>query len=82
MADADYSDVFADGLGVNAGAYGVAITFLLSDPIKGPQEPGLPGAIVGRVRLSPALARALIQLLTESLDKMPQESLSLGTNDQ
>ena len=55
-------DIYADSVSVTAGPYGVAVTFLLTDPPLGDEEARSPYP-VGRVRMSPALARALREAL-------------------
>lgn len=64
---ADYPDIYADGFSVTAGRFGVTLTLLRSDPTG---EPGVhedPRQVVGRVRLSPNLAKAIADTLGKSL---------------
>lgn len=63
---ADYPDIYVDGFAIGIGPFGVTVTFQRSDP------PITPGAsdkneIVGRVRMTPAFAKALAQALNDSL---------------
>ena len=63
---ADFPDFFADGIAVTVGPFGVTVTFQLSQPSL---ESGIhidESVIAGRVRMSPALAKALGQGLTEA----------------
>lgn len=63
---ADIPDIYADGVGVSIGPFGVTITLQRSQP---GGEVGVitPDEVVGRVRLSTALARALARSLTDAL---------------
>lgn len=79
MADPEFPDLFADALTVSYGPYGVALTLLLTDPLAETPNPSMPGRIVGRVRLSPDLARALRDLLAQGLENIPQPQLSLDS---
>jgi hypothetical protein len=68
MPDREFTEIYADGVQVGAGAYGVTLTFYLSDP----ETPGSPGPIVGRVRLSRDLAKALRETIEASLARAPE----------
>lgn len=57
-----FLDIYADGVQVASGPYGMALTFYLSDP-EIPTVEGPPGAIVGRVRLGPKLAEDMAEIL-------------------
>lgn len=73
MADLDFPDVYADGVTVAAGAYSVTLSFLLSDPFEGKPPAGVvPGRIVGRVRMSPELAKALMESIRSSVARAPE----------
>jgi hypothetical protein len=63
----DYPDYFTDGFSLTVGPFGVTITFQLSQPTLEPGPHVDPGQIVARARMSPALARALAQGLTEAV---------------
>lgn len=67
MADRDFPEIFADGVQVGAGPYGVSLTFFLSDP----GDRGSPGPIVGRVRLSKDLAVALRETIEMAISQAP-----------
>jgi hypothetical protein len=71
-ADADFPDIYTDSLTVSVGAYGVAFSLFLSDPLA--DEPY--ARTVGRVRMSVDLAKALNTLLAQSLAKLPSPSVS------
>jgi hypothetical protein len=64
---ADYPDIYADGVGIGIGAFGVTVTFQLSQPTMevGPHVD--PSDIVCRVRMTPALAKVLAQGLNDAL---------------
>jgi hypothetical protein len=64
---ADQPDIYADGVGVGIGPFGLTITLLLTEPSleAGPHD--TPNVVVGRVRMSHALAKALIQNLNDAL---------------
>ena len=57
-----FLDIYADGVQVASGPYGMALTFYLSDP-EIPTVEGPPGATVGRVRLGPKLAEDMAEIL-------------------
>jgi len=50
---ADYADVYADGMGVSVGPFGLTVTFQLSQPTMEPGPHIDPSTIVCRVRISP-----------------------------
>jgi hypothetical protein len=80
LADRDFPDIYADGVSVAAGAYGVTLSFLLSDPFELDPGPGVvPGRIIGRVRISPELAKALVQSIESSLARAPQPEVVEAT---
>ena len=64
MTEATFPDVYADGINVAGGPYGIALTFQLSDPAR----PGEADAMtpVARIRLSMELAAALAQVLQQA----------------
>lgn len=66
MSDAVFPDIYADGVQVASGPYGMALTFYLSDP-EVPTVEGPPGAIVGRVRLGPRLAEDMADILQNAV---------------
>lgn len=57
---ADYPDIYADGFGLTAGPFGVTLTLTRTQPTMEPGPHQDVGEIVGRVRLSPALAKAIM----------------------
>jgi hypothetical protein len=64
---ADYPDIYADGFSVTAGQFGVTVTLTRSEPTgeAGPHED--PREVVGRIRLSPQLAKAVADALGKTL---------------
>jgi hypothetical protein len=62
VSDVEYPDLYADGVQIASGNYGLALTFYLSDPDKATPE-GPPGATIGRIRLGSELAEALADIL-------------------
>lgn len=64
---ADPADFFADGFSITVGPFGITITFQLSQPTLEPGPHSDPGEIIARARMTPALAQALGQGLTESV---------------
>jgi hypothetical protein len=64
---ADYPDFFADGIAISAGPFGVTITFQLSQPGGDPGPHVEPNVTVGRVRVSPELARVLSKAITDTM---------------
>ena len=64
---ADYPDFYSDGISVSVGPFGVTVTFQLSQPGLEPGAHLEPNEIVGRVRMTPALAKALVQGLNDAV---------------
>jgi hypothetical protein len=64
---ADYPDIYADGFSVTAGRFGVTVTLTRSDPTGEAGSHEDPREVVGRVRLSPQLAKAFADALTKTL---------------
>lgn len=73
---ADYPDLYADGVTIGVSAYGLAITFLLSDPSAEPGMEAAPNHPVVRIRLSAPLAEFIGKGLLEALSKTPQANQS------
>jgi hypothetical protein len=71
VADPDFPDIFADGLSVSTGPFGMSLTFYLSDPLKPPAAGSLPGTIAARIRVAPALAEALADNIKQGLAILP-----------
>ncbi len=57
---ADYPDIYADGFSLTAGPFGVTLTLTRTEPTLEPGPHQEAGQIVGRVRLSQPLARAIM----------------------
>lgn len=70
MADPDFPEIYGDSVAVSVGNFGVAFTLYLSDPVA--DEPFR--RTVGRVRMSVDLARAMNELLADSLSKIPDQA--------
>lgn len=64
---ADHPDFFADGISISAGPFGVTISFQLSQPGGDPGPHIEQGITVGRVRMSPELARVLSKAITDTI---------------
>lgn len=64
---ADYPDIYADGFSVSAGRFGVTLTLTRSEPTGEPGTHEDPREVVGRVRFSPNLAKAVAEALGKSL---------------
>lgn len=64
---ADYPDVYADGMGVSVGPFGLTVTFQLSQPTMEPGPHIDPSTIVCRVRMSAPLAKVLGQAINDAL---------------
>jgi hypothetical protein len=71
VTDEEFPDIFADGVTVSSGTYGMAFTFLLSDPFAPPAAGSLPGRIVARVRVSAELAEALADNIKRGVASLP-----------
>lgn len=63
----DYPDFFADGFSLTVGPFGVVITFQLSQPTLEPGPHVDAGIVIGRARMTPALAKALAQGLNDAV---------------
>lgn len=63
---ADYPDVFADGFSISANPLAITLTLTRSDPTGEPGVHEEPRSIVARVRLSPGMAAALGDALSEA----------------
>ena len=64
---ADYPDIYADGFSVTAGRFGVTLTLTRSEPTGESGTHEDPREVVGRVRLSPNLAKAVADALGKTL---------------
>jgi hypothetical protein len=62
---ADYPDIYADGFSLTAGPFGITLTLTRTEPSLEPGPHQDPGQIVGRIRLSAALARAIVEGFTQ-----------------
>jgi hypothetical protein len=58
---ADFPDVYAETLSITAGPFGCILTFSHILPTGDPGPHADPNEMVARVRLSPAVAKALIE---------------------
>lgn len=61
-----FPDFFGDSVNVAGGAFSITLTFFASEPLRGDKE-GVPGDVVGRVRLSPELAGRLAEMLADAV---------------
>lgn len=77
---ADHPDIYADGVGVGVGPFGLTVTLLLSEPSLDAGAHEAPNVIVGRVRLSHALAKALVQNINEALAQHANVQQAADTN--
>jgi hypothetical protein len=66
---AEYPDFFADGFSLTVGPFGVVITFQLSQPTLEPGPHVDEGIVIGRARMTPALAKALAQGLNDAVSQ-------------
>lgn len=77
MDNGQFPDAYADSVNVAGGPFGMALTFLLSDP--GAQGDPAGARTVVRVRLSPELARALAETLAQAVRRQePGEVAAAG----
>ena len=68
----EYPDIYADGLGIAAGPYGMTLTFQLTQPsgVLGVEEATtIP---VARIRVSLALASFMVEALRQAVANVPQ----------
>ncbi len=74
----DHPDFYTDGVAVSVGPFGITITFQLSQPSTevGPHVD--PNEIVGRVRMSVALARVIGQALLDAAAQQPPPPATMG----
>ena len=68
----DYPDIYADGFSLTTGRFGVTLTLLRSDPSGEPGVHDDARHIVGRIRLSPNLAKAIADTMGNALVAAPQ----------
>ncbi len=79
MSDRDETpDLYADGFSITAGPFGVTITLHLSDPTGEPGPHEEPNLVVGRVRVSRDLARALSDQIGQALTMTGQARVTSG----
>ena len=79
MVDPDIADIYADGVALSVGPFGMTISLYLSEPpdpdFSQPQSGGPVTAaavrLVGRVRVSTALASELSKSIALALDSVP-----------
>jgi hypothetical protein len=69
----DYPDIYADGFSVTVGPGGCTLTLRLTQPTGEPGTHQDPGDIVGRVRMSPFIMRALAQALSQAAAATPED---------
>lgn len=62
---ADYPDIYADGFSLTAGPFGITLTLTRTEPTLAPGPHQDPGQIVGRVRMSQPLARAIMDAFAQ-----------------
>jgi hypothetical protein len=67
----DFSDIYADGYSVSIGPFGVTVTLQRSDPAMEAGGVSDRNEVVGRVRMSSTLAKALAQGLNDALAHQP-----------
>jgi len=57
---ADYPDIYADGFSLTASPFGITLTLTRTEPTLEPGPHQEAGEIVGRVRMSQALTKAIV----------------------
>lgn len=67
----DYPDIYADGVSISASAYGLTLTFTLSEPTGAPGTEASPTRPVGRIRMGAALAAFVAETLRAALANQP-----------
>jgi hypothetical protein len=75
----DYPDLYADGFSITAGPFGVTLTLTRTVPTGEPGAHEEPIEIVGRVRLSPALAKAVADAFQQVAAAAAQAGQQTGT---
>jgi len=76
VTEIDFSDVFADGVSIAGGPFGIALTFHLSDPSAQGDREGV--RMVARVRITSELARVLGDALTQAATRAEPQVASAG----
>jgi hypothetical protein len=69
---ADHPDLYADNIAISANPFGVTLTLTRSEPGIEPGADNPPNEIVGRVRMSHDLARAMTELVIRTLAQANQ----------
>lgn len=75
MSDAVIPDLYADGLSVGAGMFGVTISLIRTIPTEAAPAPSLAPAqieVVARIRMSPELCEYLLKILPLALKNRPK----------
>lgn len=76
---ADYPDIYVDGFSVTVGPGGCTLTLRRTQPTGEPGTHQDPGEIVGRVRMSPFIMKALAQALAQAVAATPEGPPETGT---
>ena len=71
MGMSDYPDFYADGMAISLGPFGITVTFQRSEPSVEAGAHIETSVIVGRVRMSSALARVVGQTLLDAAAQTP-----------
>ena len=71
---ADHPDIYADNIAISANPFGLTLTLTRSEPGTEPGTDEPPNVIVGRVRMSHELARAMTELVVRTLAHAAQTS--------
>jgi hypothetical protein len=75
----DYPDIYVDGMAISLGTFGITVTLQLSDPSNEPGAYSGVSNVVGRIRMTPALARVMGQALIDAANQPPPASPQSGT---
>jgi hypothetical protein len=76
---ADYPDVYADGMAVTVGPFGITVTLQLSQPAVEPGPHNSPSETVCRLRMSPAFARVIGQAMLDASVQAPPAPTIAGS---
>jgi hypothetical protein len=68
----EYPDIYADGVSISASAFGMTITFNVSEPTGIPGTEAAPTRNVARIRMSPALASFVAEGLRQAVANLPK----------
>ncbi len=76
----DYPDIYADGVSTSASAYGLTLTFTLSEPTGSPGTEASPTRPVARIRMGATLAAFVAETLRAAIANQPKVGTAQSTS--